>query len=81
MTDVLEKAAKAHLAVEQVEQLRTRLLAERRELIKAARDEGHTYREIASVIGLSSARVQRAVAGNRPQHPRKRPDWPSSVEL
>jgi DNA-directed RNA polymerase specialized sigma subunit len=73
MTDVLEQAAQAHLAVEQAEQLRSRLLAERRAIIMAAHESGKTHEEIAAVVGLSKQRVARIVSGNAPpKNPRKK---------
>lgn len=71
MSDVLEKAAQAHRAVADAEALRRQVLAERRELILAARAEGLTFAEIGKSIGLSTARVQRTVAGNQPRKSRK----------
>lgn len=79
MSDLLERAARAQLAVVQVEQKRARLLDERRAAIRAAKAAGHTYGEIGATIGLSPQRVQRAVAGNKPLKPRLKA--PVYVEL
>lgn len=79
MSDVLDKAAEAHQAVAEAEALRRQMLAERRELIMAARAEGLTFAEIGKRIGLSTARVQRTVAGNRPRKSRK--TTPVPIEL
>lgn len=66
--DLLAQAVEAQQRVVEVEQLRREALAQRRQVLLAAKEAGLSYRQIGKHLGITGGRVLRTAEGNRPKN-------------